>query len=474
VRQIARVHGLDQQKVNSGDLVDRILNADEPLLLALNASERIVEIRTAPMPGGGVVVTWHDITDRILVSEALREANETLERRVEERTSELVKTNQKLERATRAADQANASKTRFLAAAGHDILQPLNAARLYSSTLAERLENSREEGLVQNISKSLESVEEILGALLAISRLDSGKQETKPANFQLQRLFDQMEVEFAPVAREKGLELTFVRTSAWIRSDGALLRRLLQNLISNAIKYTPAGKVLVGCRPRHGHVLIEVLDTGIGIAEADQRSIFTEFRRLHSGAKQAPGLGLGLSIVERISQVLGHSVSLRSTPGRGTRFCIDVPRVAKQAEPVARPAQGAKFAGQRLEGMVVLCIDNDITILEGMAALLGQWGCEVKTALDKDGALAAIAALGRSPDIVLADYHLEPGTGIEAIEAIRAGHGNIACVLVTADRSAAVKAAADQQGIAMLHKPVRPAGLRSVLSLGQARRDAAE
>ncbi len=340
VRQIAKVHGLDQQNVNSGDLAERILNADEPWLLALNASERIVEIRTAPMPGGGVVVTWHDITDRILVSEALREANETLERRVEERTSELVKTNQKLERATRAADQANASKTRFLAAAGHDILQPLNAARLYSSTLLERLENSREEGLVQNISKSLESVEEILGALLAISRLDSGRQETKPANFQLQRLFDQMEVEFAPVAREKGLKLTFVRTSAWIRSDAALLRRLLQNLISNAIKYTPAGKVLVGCRPRQGHVLIEVIDTGIGIAEADQRSIFTEFRRLNSGAKQAPGLGLGLSIVERISQVLGHAVSLRSTLGKGTRFCIHVPRVARQAEPLPRPAVG--------------------------------------------------------------------------------------------------------------------------------------
>jgi Na+/proline symporter/signal transduction histidine kinase/ActR/RegA family two-component response regulator len=474
VRQIARVHGLDQQNVNSGELTDRILNADEPWLLALSASERIVEIRTAPMPGGGVVVTWHDITDRILVAEALREANETLERRVEERTSELVKANQKLERATRAADQANASKTRFLAAAGHDILQPLNAARLYSSTLAERLENSGEAGLVQNIGKSLESVEEILGALLAISRLDSGKQETKPGNFQLQRLFDQMEVEFAPVAREKGLELTFVRTSAWIRSDAGLLRRLLQNLISNAIKYTPGGKVLVGCRPRQAHVLIEVIDTGIGIAEADQRSIFTEFRRLNSGAKHAPGLGLGLSIVERISQVLGHAVALRSAPGKGTRFSIDVPRVASQSEPVARPAHGNKFAGQRLEGMTVLCIDNDVSILEGMAGLLGQWGCQVKTALDTDGALAAIAAIGRNPDIVLADYHLEAGTGIEAIEAIRAAHGNIPCVLVTADRSAAVKAAADQRGIAMLHKPVRPAGLRSVLSLGQARRDAAE
>ncbi|MCU0789850.1 MAG: PAS-domain containing protein, partial [Nitratireductor sp.] len=473
-RQIAKVHGLDQHNVNGGELADRILNADEPWLLALNASERIVEIRSAPMPGGGIVVTWHDITDRILVSEALREANETLERRVEERTSELVKANQKLERATRAADQANASKTRFLAAAGHDILQPLNAARLYSSTLLERLENTREESLVNNISRSLESVEEILGALLAISRLDSGRQEIKPVSFPVQRLFDQMEVEFAPVAREKQLELRFIRSSAWIRSDPGLLRRLLQNLVSNAIKYTPEGKVLVGCRMRDGHVLIEVADTGIGMAEEDQRTIFTEFHRLHDGARQAPGLGLGLSIVERIAQVLGHKVSLRSAPGKGTRFTVEVPRVAAQLEPAAAPRTGTRGPGQRLEGLTVLCIDNDLTILEGMSALLGQWGCEVNTASDKEGALSAIASLGRNPDIILADYHLESGTGLETIEAICKEHGAIPSVLVTADRSAEVKAEADRRGIAMLHKPVRPAGLRAVLSLGVSRQAAAE
>ncbi len=473
-RQIAKVQGLDEHNVNGGELADRILNADEPWLLALNASERIVEIRSAPMPGGGLVVTWHDITDRILVSEALREANETLERRVEERTSELVKANQKLERATRAADQANAGKTRFLAAAGHDILQPLNAARLYSSTLLERLENTRDETLVQNISKSLESVEEILGALLAISRLDSGRQEVKAANFPVQRLFDQMEVEFAPVAREKKLDLRFVKTSAWIRSDPALLRRLLQNLVSNAIKYTPAGKVLVGCRLRRGNVLIEVADTGIGIAERDQRNIFTEFRRLNDGARQAPGLGLGLSIVERVAQVLGHDVSLRSIPGKGTRFTVNLPRVAAGKEIAAAPGSGPRVAAQRLEGLMVLCIDNDASILEGMSALLTQWGCEVNTARDREGALSAIAAMERDPDIILADYHLETGTGIDVIEAVRAIHGDIPCVLVTADRTAAVKAQADERGIAMLHKPVRPAGLRSVLSLGLARQAAAQ
>ncbi len=475
VDQISKTHGLLQQGIDSDELADRVLHADQPWLLALNASERIVEIRTAPMPGGGVVVTWHDITDRILVAEALREANETLERRVEERTSELVKANQKLERATRAADQANASKTRFLAAAGHDILQPLNAARLYSSTLLERLENSKEENLVHNIGKSLESVEEILGAVLAISRLDTGHHESKPVAYPVRRLFAQMEVEFAPVAREKGLGLTFVESSLWVHSDPALLRRLLQNLVSNAIKYTPNGRVLVGCRRAGGNLRIEVLDTGIGIAEADHRSIFTEFRRLKGGAKQAPGLGLGLSIVERIAQVLGHEVSLRSLPNKGTRFSVTVPAAPAQADTLVKLEESQRATGQKLEGLSVLCIDNDASILQGMAGLLGQWGCLVHTALDMEGALAAIHAMGTVPDIVLADYHLESGTGMEAIKAIRTKHGDdVPCVLVTADRSPSVKAEADKLGVTILNKPVRPAGLRSVLSLGLAHREAAE
>jgi len=474
-RQIVTIHGLEEQGIDGNLLFDRILDSEEPWLLALSASERIVEIRTAPMPDGGVVVTWHDITERILVAEALREANETLERRVEERTSELVKANQQLERATRAADQANASKTRFLAAAGHDILQPLNAARLYASTLHEKLEGRAEEPLVDNIGKSLESVEEILGAVLAISRLDTGRREVKVSEFPVSRLLDQMSVEFEPVARGKGLELKFARCSAWVASDPALLRRLLQNLISNAIKYTPQGKVLVGCRRRGRNLLIQVLDTGIGIAESDQRGVFAEFKRLKAGVRHAPGLGLGLSIVERISRVLGHQVELVSTPGRGTRFTIHVPAAAARTEPAAESVRPARNAGARLEGMTVLCIDNDASILGGMAGLLGQWGCEVHTALDREGAIAAIESLGRAPDIMLADYHLESETGIEAVQAVRDLYGaGIPSVLVTADRTPSVKAEAEAHGMAVLNKPVRPAGLRSVLSLGQPRRIAAE
>lgn len=474
-RQLAAVQGLESQGISGTRLADRILDANEPWLLALAVSERIVEIRTAPMPDGGIVVTWSDITDRILVAEALREANETLERRVEERTSELVKANQKLERATQAADMANASKTRFLAAAGHDILQPLNAARLYASTLLERLEGGRDQQLAGNIGKSLESVEEILGAILAISRLDAGKQETRPVDFPLARLFEQMKLEFEPVAQDKQLELTFVESSAWVRSDPALLRRLVQNLISNAIKYTPHGRVLVGCRRNGDSVRIEVHDTGIGIARSDRESVFTEFRRLQGGARHAPGLGLGLSIVERISKLLGHEVRLVSSPGKGTCFSLDVPRAERQETPASEPGAASAASRASLDGTSVLCIDNDPSILEGMAGLLGQWGCRVHTALDTNGALQAIDAMAHGPDIVLADYHLETETGIAAIAKIRnAIDADTPCVLITADRTRSLRAEAEELGITVLHKPVRPAALRSVLSLGTARRDAAE
>jgi len=470
--RIVEVHGLAED-IDEDRLADRIVNQNEPWLLALSGSERIVEIRTSPMPGGGIVVTWHDITDRILVAEALREANETLERRVEERTSELVRANHDLERATHAADEANAGKTRFLAAAGHDILQPLNAARLYASTLQERLGEAAEGKLVSNIGRSLESVEEILGAILAISRLDTGRHETKIAPFPIAGVFEQMEVEFAPFARERGLDLTFVGSTLWVRSDRALLRRLLQNLISNAIKYTPAGRVLVGCRRVGTDVRIEVIDTGIGIDEADHGSIFTEFRRLESGARQAPGLGLGLSIVERIARVLGIEVRLASRPGRGSRFSILVPRARARLVSGGRLAPRSETRSADLRGVCVLCVDNDLSILEGMAGLLGQWGCEVATATDL--ASAERTAALRAPDIVLADYHLEKGTGINVIAAMRAAFGpELPCALVTADRTPSVRAEAEAAGIAMLYKPVKPAALRAMLSLARGRRDAAE
>ncbi|MFY9695735.1 MAG: PAS-domain containing protein, partial [Xanthobacteraceae bacterium] len=293
----------------------------EPFLERFSERELVIEVRSNRMPGGGLVTTFTDITPSVKAAEALERANATLERRVRERTGELTRLNAELGRAKAEADEANVSKTRFVAAASHDILQPLNAARLYVTSLIERQRNGKDNDadLVANIDASLEAVEEIFAALLDISRLDTGAMKPEFADFRIDELLHRLEVEFAPLAREKGLDLQFMPCSQHICSDRRLLRRLLQNLISNAVKYTLAGRVLVGCR-RHGERLrVEVYDTGIGIPHAKRRAVFKEFHRLDQGARVARGVGLGLSIVQRIAPLLDCEVTLKSNLGRGSR-----------------------------------------------------------------------------------------------------------------------------------------------------------
>src|SRR5580704_951269 len=294
----------------------RYTAASESFLERFPERALVIEVRANRMPGGGTVTTFTDITPSVETAEALERANETLERRVRERTQELERLNAELARAKATAEDANISKTRFLAAASHDILQPLNAARLYVTSLVERQGSGEEARLVGNIDASLEAIEEILGALLDISRLDAGAMKPEISSFRIDELLRQLDVEFAPQAREKGLALTFMPCSLTIRSDRRLLRRLLQNLVSNAVKYTQRGRVLVGCRRRGGRLRIDVYDTGVGIPQSKRRTIFREFQRLEHGAKIARGLGLGLSIVERIARVLDHKVDLQSTLGR--------------------------------------------------------------------------------------------------------------------------------------------------------------
>ncbi len=303
------------------------------------------------MPDGGLVTTFTDITPSVKAAEALERANATLERRVRERTGELTRLNAELERAKAEADDANVSKTRFVAAASHDILQPLNAARLYVTSLIERQRDGDDADLVANIDASLEAVEEIFAALLDISRLDTGAMKPEIADFRIDELLHRLEVEFAPLAREKGLDLTFMPCSLTVRSDRRLLRRLLQNLISNAIKYTPPGRVLVGCRRRGARLRIEVYDTGIGIPHAKRRAVFKEFHRLDQGARVARGVGLGLSIVERIARVLDCEVTLKSNVGRGSRFSIEVPRgIGHVAAPKLRAPRPARCRAARRHG----------------------------------------------------------------------------------------------------------------------------
>jgi Na+/proline symporter/signal transduction histidine kinase len=442
----------------------------EPFLERFPDRGLVIEVRANPMPGSGIVTTFTDITPSA-------EAAEALERRVHERTSELELLNDELLRAKAAADEANISKTRFLAAASHDILQPLNAARLYVTSLVERQDASGGDGetasLAGHVDASLEAVEEIIGALLDISRLDTGALKPEITSFRIDELLRQLEVEFAPLAREKGLALTFVASTLSVRSDRRLLRRLLQNLVSNALKYTTVGRVLVGCRPRGTQMRIDVYDTGIGIPKSKQRAVFAEFHRLEQGARVARGLGLGLSIVERIARVLDHTVTLDSTPARGSHFSVAVPRATTAAAP--REGREPASADMRQLGMTVVCIDNEPKILDGMSILLGGWGCRVIAATDVAAATAALRGETARPAGLLVDYHLDGGDGIAAIAELRNSYGaGLPAILVTADRSAVVRTAAQQQGIQVLHKPIKPAALRALLAQWRMQRVAAE
>jgi Na+/proline symporter/signal transduction histidine kinase len=442
--------------------LERLNTFGEPWQIELRASGRILEVRSNPMPDGGIVATYTDITARVHADLALKSANESLEQRVARRTAELVAVNEELAQAQMLAEEANLGKTRFLAAAGHDILQPLNAARLYCSSLLEQAGRGPVGAAVGNIESALESVEMILGAVLDISRLDAGAMKPNETSFRLDALLRQIGTDFLPMAREKGIRLRIVPCSLTVTTDRNLLRRLVQNLVSNAIKYTRRGTVLVGARRRGDLVEIQVLDTGIGIAPDKLNAVFHEFTRLDEGVREAEGLGLGLSIVDRIARVLRLEIRILSHQHRGTRFSVVLP----VAEPVPVEATVTRLrlgdGGGSLAGLSVLCIDNDARILDGMRLLLEGWGCRVtahrgmpepRTNDEED-----------APDVILADYHLDRDDGIAVIRRLRALHGaDIPAVLVTADRSTEVRQKATALDVVILNKPVKPAALRAVL-----------
>lgn len=442
----------------------RYAAAAEPFQERFAERGLVIEVRANRMPDGGIVTTYTDITPSV-------EAAEALEQRVRERTTELTRLNTELERARADAEEANISKTRFLAAASHDILQPLNAARLYVTSLVERQDGGGEEArLAANIDASLDAVEEIFGALLDISRLDTGAMKPEISAFRIDELLRQLEVEFTPLAREKGLRLIFVPSSLAVRSDRRLLRRLLQNLISNAIKYTKDGRVLVGVRRKSGDLRVDVYDTGLGIPQNQQRIIFREFHRLDEGAKIARGLGLGLSIVERIARILGHRVALFSRAGRGSHFSIEAPLAASVTDVSETPAPPRADPAQ-LAGMSVLCIDNEPQILDGMKVLLSGWGCQVLTASSSAAAIDMLDQAKWPLSGLLVDYHLDRENGIAVIQALRAKLGrDMPAILITADRTPRVRDEAQNNGIVLLNKPLKPAALRALLAQWRLRR----
>jgi Na+/proline symporter/signal transduction histidine kinase/CheY-like chemotaxis protein len=436
----------------------------------------VLEIRTSPM-AGGYVTTYSDITDHVQATTALAAANERLEERVHERTAALTTLNEALRRAKSVAEDANLGKTRFLAAASHDLLQPLNAARLYVSTLLERQSRqaTADLELVRKVDASLRLVEDLLGTLLDISRLDAGALTPERREFPLGELFDSLRVEFAPLAERKGLDLRIMPTSLVVDSDRHLLHRVLQNLLSNALRYTLSGKVLMGVRRSGIELVIDVSDTGSGIPLEYQGRVFQEFQRFAPGPGTEHGLGLGLSIVDRISRILDHPVRFRSQPGRGTTFSVRVPR-GKGVEAQGMIETPPPRALPSLEQAVVLCVDNEATVLDGMQALLESWSCRVLLARGLREAVALAVAEPLKPELLIVDYHLDQsGDGADCVEALRRAYGAVLpAVIVTADRSEAVRARALARGLMVLHKPVKPAALRSLLMRLLATRQAAE
>ena len=414
------------------------------------ADGRTLEIRRRAMPGGGVVVSFADITAERAAERSLREANDLLEARVAARTAEAG-------RAREAAEEANRSKTRFLAAASHDLLQPLNAARLFTAALAERRLALPTRALVQQTSAALDSVEDLLEALLEISRMDAGAIVPERVDFSLRHLLAALRSEFAPFARQRGLTLAFDECDAVVRSDPRLVRRILQNLISNALRYSGVGGVSVKCMVAGETVSISVADTGPGIAAEHHDLIFEEFRRLDVPGRER-GMGLGLAIVRRAAAMLAHPLTLVSAPGEGSIFGLVLPRGEPTA--MADPAP-ARRIGRNAKPRV-LVIDNEPAILNAMEALLSGWGCVVTLAAGADAAHRQAAA--SPPDLMLIDYHLDGTTGDRLAAALLAKMGRaVPTAIVTADRTPALRETLGTQGFAVLTKPVKPAQLRALM-----------
>ncbi len=446
--------------------LETLVGGGEPLRLGLS-SGRIVEVRSARMPDGGLVATYIDATAQAESEQELEFANEALERRVHERTEELVRLNAELVRAKAEAEEANLSKTRFLAAASHDLLQPLSAARLYASSLANKMRGAADDEmhLARHVDASLEAVQEILTALLDISRLDAKAMRPEITQFRIDEILNQLRLEFGPVAQENGLKLVFVPCSLTVCSDRLLLRRLVQNLISNAIKYTQEGRILVGIRRKANLLRLQVYDTGIGIPQDKLRDIFREFERLAPAVKTARGVGLGLSIVERLSRVLGHSVALQSSLGKGSVFTVEIARgtdAAPAQEPRSRPNP---MSPAWLGGMTVAVIDNEPEVLRGMTLLLEDWGCLCFAGADLEQVLRRLEDCPAAPGAVIADYHLDTSDGVSAITCLREKFGaHLPAILVTADHSRDLKDRAAKLDIRVLNKPLKPATLRALLS----------
>ncbi len=421
----------------------------------------VVEVRGTPMVGGGFVSTYMDITERKRDEQALRQINENLENMVAERTRKLTELNLQLA-------QANEGKTRFLAAAGHDLMQPLNAAQLFASSLRQQLRQQDESGLARevdvlgHIDSSLQTAEQIISALMEISKLDTGVMPVHLHPLSLQKLMEPLGQEFSALARASGLRLHMVACSCVVESDEVLLRRVLQNLLSNAIRYTESGRVLFGCRRRSGAVRIDVWDTGPGIPDDQHEQIFQEFQRLpQQNGRDVKGLGLGLAIADRICRLLKHTLTVRSWPGRGTLFSVTVPLASGELPPMLSHEEEA--VQRDLSGMRVFCVDNDPGLLASLVEALKTLGCEVVAANGLVDARVKAQA-SPAPDLLLVDYQLDHENGFDVIEGLDDCWDDVVpATLMTADRRPEIRQRAEENGVGFLQKPLTEAMLKRTL-----------
>lgn len=387
-------------------------------------------------------------------------------RQLQEALRSIEHTNDYLYQAKQQAEAASSLKSSVLISVTHDLLQPLNAARLTLSTFTEGV-TDRGSALIEQVDRSLLTLENLLRTLLDISKLDAGvlKPEVRP--IPICSLFDPLRDEFAPLAAKRGLSLTILPSSFAVISDPLMLRRILQNLLANALRYTHRGSVLMGCRLKGGELQLQVHDTGPGIPEAQRQAIFLEFQRGEANAGDGAGFGLGLSIVRRFATVLGHEVQLFSRVGHGSTFSITVPRTELETpNTTTQELQHIDFQYSGLEGAKILLVENDPLSAEAMALLLERWGCDVARTASVTDALERIGALGLTPDAIVADLHLDHGeSGLEAVDAIRRMvRMQVPAMIVTADYSAEAARAAAVYGLELLKKPVKPAEMRSLLS----------
>ncbi|MCO6057594.1 hybrid sensor histidine kinase/response regulator [Pseudomonas sp. MOB-449] len=390
--------------------------------------------------------------------------NDELEQRVLDRTRELQALNEQLREARDAAEAANLSKDKYLAAASHDLLQPLNAARLLVSTLRERALPASEQQLVERTHQALEGAEDLLTDLLDISKLDQAAIKPDLDVYPLGEVLGPLASEFESVADAAGLALRVRIPRLCISTDFRLLTRILRNFLSNACRYTERGRILLGARRRGDRLRLEVWDSGRGIPADQLEAIFLEFNQLDVGrAAERKGVGLGLAIVDRIASMLEYRVQVRSQLGRGSVFSIEVPLAQTQPE-VRAHVEARPVAGDPLPGQRLLVVDNEPGILESMSALLGQWGCEVLTATDLSAAQNVLQ--GQAPDLILVDYHLDHGVvGCDLIQALRQRFAReVPAVIITADRSDQCRRKLQRLGVPLLNKPVKPGKLRAVIS----------